>query len=82
MAGTLAPPLPMPVMMRPIIALPKLSARPVTSMDRLTTSIETEDVGFFTQHNLPELSVKRVTEVQIRRLFDYLANPDWPTEFD
>lgn len=47
-----------------------------------TTSIETEGVGFFALDNLPELSVKRVTEVQIRRLFDHLAHPNWPTEFD
>ncbi len=47
-----------------------------------TTSMETEAVGFFAPDNLPELSTKRVTEVQIRRLFDRFANSDWSAEFD
>ena len=47
-----------------------------------TTSIETEDVRFFTEDNIPPLSIKRVTSVQIARLFEHYRNPDLATDFD
>lgn len=47
-----------------------------------TTSIETTDAAFFAEDELPELSVGRVTEAQIARLFEHLRHPDWPTDFD
>lgn len=47
-----------------------------------TVSIETEAVDFFAEDNIPPLSTKRVTPVQIARLFEYYRNPDLPTDFD
>jgi len=46
------------------------------------TSIETDGVDFFTENNLPELSLPRVTESQIKRMFEHYRNPDLPTDFD
>ncbi|MEB3359265.1 MAG: NUDIX hydrolase [Synechococcales bacterium] len=46
------------------------------------TSIETSDVGFFAEDELPELSISRITEAQIHRLFEHYRNPDLPTDFD
>jgi ADP-ribose pyrophosphatase YjhB (NUDIX family) len=45
-------------------------------------SFETSDVGFFTEDSLPELSVSRVTERQIRRLFEHWQYPGLPADFD
>lgn len=47
-----------------------------------TTSIETTDAVFFSEDDLPELSVGRVTNTQIARLFEHHRNPDWPADFD
>ena len=47
-----------------------------------TVSKETSDVGFFQEDKLPELSIARVTEAQIRRLFEHHRNPHWPADFD
>ncbi len=47
-----------------------------------TPSIETEEVKFFAEDNIPQLSLKRVTPKQITRLFEYDRNPDLPTDFD
>ena len=49
---------------------------------RPSASIETDGVDFFEQHSLPELSTSRVTSSQIDRLFEYLRQPDMPTDFD
>ena len=49
---------------------------------RPSASIETDGVDFFEQHALPELSTSRVTSSQIDRLFEYLRQPDMPTDFD
>jgi len=43
---------------------------------------EISEVGFFEENKLPPLSIARVTEQQIERLFDHLRHPDWPTDFD
>ncbi len=45
-------------------------------------SIETAGVGFFGEHELPELSISRVTPGEIARLFEHYRHPDWPTDFD
>jgi hypothetical protein len=45
-------------------------------------SIETDDVGFFPETEVPPLSVGRVTEAQIRRFYEHLRDPQLPTDFD
>lgn len=45
-------------------------------------SIETLDTGFFGINELPPLSTSRVTEAQVRRMFEHLAHPEFPTDFD
>lgn len=47
-----------------------------------TRSIETLDVAFFGANELPPLSTPRVTEAQVRRMFEHLAAPELPTDFD
>ncbi|HJZ50455.1 MAG TPA: NUDIX hydrolase [Roseiflexaceae bacterium] len=46
------------------------------------TSAETEEVGFFREDALPELSLTRVMPSQIARLFAHYRHPEWPTDFD
>jgi ADP-ribose pyrophosphatase YjhB (NUDIX family) len=43
---------------------------------------EVSEVGYFNSFELPELSVERNTESQIRTMFEYLDNPDKETLFD
>ncbi|MFZ5826245.1 MAG: NUDIX hydrolase [Bacillota bacterium] len=45
-------------------------------------SLETDGVGFFAATDLPPLSVGRVTEQQLDRLFEHYRQPDLPTDFD
>lgn len=40
-----------------------------------TAGLETSDVAYFGEHELPELSLNRTTESQIRLMFDYLRDP-------
>ena len=47
-----------------------------------TLSNETDAIGFFSEAELPELSITRVTPGQIRRVFEHHRNPDLPTDFD
>jgi len=47
-----------------------------------TRSIETLEVAFFGMDELPPLSTPRVTEAQVRRMFEHLAHPELPTDFD
>lgn len=47
-----------------------------------TTSLETSEVGWYAENNLPELSVGRVTPAQIGRWFTHYRQPDLPTTFD
>jgi ADP-ribose pyrophosphatase YjhB (NUDIX family) len=47
-----------------------------------SASGETSEVAFFSEDSLPELSLSRVTPQQIRRLFEYLRDPQLPTDFD
>lgn len=46
------------------------------------TSIETDSIGFFDRHNIPDLSIARVTETQINRMFNHYDNQLLPTDFD
>jgi ADP-ribose pyrophosphatase YjhB (NUDIX family) len=46
------------------------------------TNHETLAVDFFALDDLPPLSAPRVTESQIRRMFDHLHDPNLPTDFD
>ncbi len=45
-------------------------------------SMETSEVDFFTEDTLPELSLARVTEAQIKRFFEHNRQKDLPTDFD
>jgi ADP-ribose pyrophosphatase YjhB (NUDIX family) len=45
-------------------------------------SIETDAVGFFAAHEIPELSSGRVTAEQIRRMFEHHRNPALAADFD
>jgi ADP-ribose pyrophosphatase YjhB (NUDIX family) len=44
--------------------------------------LETSNVGFFSENQLPELSIRRNTETQIHTLFEFLRNPGKATLFD
>ena len=45
-------------------------------------NIETDEVEFFSEHEIPELSLSRVTTTQITRLFEHHRQPDLPSDFD
>ncbi len=45
-------------------------------------SLETRGASFFAEGVLPPLSLGRVTEAQIRRMFEHGRNPALPTDFD
>ncbi len=45
-------------------------------------SAETTEVGWFSEDDLPPLSLSRVTAEQIARWFKHWREPDLPTEFD
>jgi ADP-ribose pyrophosphatase YjhB (NUDIX family) len=47
-----------------------------------TRGLETLDVAFFGLSELPPLSTPRVTEGQVRRMFEHIAQPDLPADFD
>lgn len=46
------------------------------------TSTETTEIGWFSEEDLPPLSLGRVTAEQIARWFKHWRTPDLPTEFD
>jgi ADP-ribose pyrophosphatase YjhB (NUDIX family) len=46
------------------------------------TSAETDAVGFFPVHSLPELSTGRVLATQIERLYQHALDRSLPTDFD
>ncbi len=46
------------------------------------TSIETSEVEFFQQDQLPDLSLNRVVHSQIARAFDHFRDINLPTDFD
>lgn len=45
-------------------------------------SIETDEVAFFREDEIPKLSLTRVVPAQVARLFQHYRHPDWPTDFD
>ncbi|PYZ95560.1 ADP-ribose pyrophosphatase [Alteribacter lacisalsi] len=47
-----------------------------------TPSVETSEVCFFEKDKLPSLSHSRITEEQIKILFQYYDDPDSPAYFD
>lgn len=47
-----------------------------------TIGIETNNIQFFSENNLPQLSTNRNTESQIKTLFEFLRNPEKETLFD
>ncbi|MFJ7973724.1 NUDIX hydrolase [Psychrobacillus sp. NPDC096389] len=47
-----------------------------------TTGTETNNVQFFSEYNLPQLSLNRNTETQIKMLFEFLKEPSKDTIFD
>ena len=47
-----------------------------------THSFETEGATFYREHEIPPLSLPRVTPLQIARFFDHYRHPEWPTDFD
>jgi ADP-ribose pyrophosphatase YjhB (NUDIX family) len=46
------------------------------------SGIETDSANFFSESELPQLSVTRVTPAQIAHMFDHYRHPDRPTAFD
>jgi len=44
--------------------------------------VESDGVGFFVEHELPELSLSRVTPAEIRRFFEHHRRLDLPADFD
>lgn len=47
-----------------------------------SSSIETDEVAFFGEDEIPPLSLTRVMPTQITRIFHYHRHPDLPTYFD
>ncbi len=47
-----------------------------------TTSNETEQIEFFKEDDLPELSITKILPEQIARMFKYYRHPDLPVYFD
>ncbi len=47
-----------------------------------TTSSETEQVEFFGQDDLPELSITKTLPEQIAKMFEYCRRPELPVDFD
>lgn len=45
-------------------------------------SLETDAVGFFARDDIPQLSVARVTETQMARMFAHYDDPQLPADFD
>ena len=47
-----------------------------------TTSCETEEVAFFDENDLPELSITKTLPEQIAKMFEYYRRPELPVHFD
>ena len=45
-------------------------------------SIETDEVAFFGENEIPQLSLGRVVPEQLARVFQHYRHPDWATDFD
>ena len=50
--------------------------------ERVSSSVEADGVGFFDEHELPELSRSRVTPAQMRRFFEHYRKSGLPPDFD
>jgi ADP-ribose pyrophosphatase YjhB (NUDIX family) len=50
--------------------------------DKGGSTQEIDGIDFFAETNLPALSLTRVTEWQIHRMFEHHRQPDLPTDFD
>lgn len=48
----------------------------------IKTGIETSDVDFFDKDSLPQLSTARITESQLKAMFEFLADSDKAVLFD
>ena len=46
------------------------------------TDVDTDGARFFGEHEIPELSLTRVTGAQISRIFEQHRDPDQPADFD
>jgi ADP-ribose pyrophosphatase YjhB (NUDIX family) len=47
-----------------------------------TPNIEISEIGFFSKDKLPPLSLGRVTQAQVLRIFEHRDQPDLPTDFE
>jgi ADP-ribose pyrophosphatase YjhB (NUDIX family) len=47
-----------------------------------TKSIETTDIAFFGEQEIPQLSLTRIMPSQIARIFEHYHNPNMQTDFD
>ncbi len=47
-----------------------------------TTSSETEEVAFFAEDDLPQLSITKILPEQIAKMFEYFRRPELPVYFD
>lgn len=45
-------------------------------------SMETDEVSFFAENEIPPLSLARILPSQVARMFDHYRHPDWQTDFD
>ena len=45
-------------------------------------AVDADGVAFFGEHELPELSISRVTPAQIGSFFEHHRHPELPTNFD
>jgi hypothetical protein len=50
--------------------------------DNISTGSETSDVGWFSENALPELSLPRNNEVQLKLMFQYYRGEKTETYFD
>jgi len=46
------------------------------------SDVDTDGARFFGEHEIPKLSVTRVTQAQISRFFEQRRDPNLPTDFD
>jgi ADP-ribose pyrophosphatase YjhB (NUDIX family) len=52
-------------------------------LDEVPSSrVDTDEVRFFGENELPELSITRVTPTQVSRFFEQHRDPGRPTDFD
>lgn len=48
----------------------------------VASELETSDPTFFSEAEIPELSLSRVTPEEIARMFKHQEHPGWPADFD